>query len=233
MPAPTIHLVLMPGMDGTGELFADFVSCLPHHLPATIIRYSDQPLGYADLLPLVKRAIPDDPFVIVAESFSTPLAIELAATHPPNLKALVLCAGFATNPVPRLLRPIASRVTPRLTTLPLPKFAVRRWLTGSTASPTLVAAVRAATASSTPQTRSSRLRHIFACDVRAELARIVVPILCLQPKDDKLIGPSGMEEIHSLKPSATVVHIDGPHLLLQRLPQQTAAIIADFIHQLS
>jgi len=32
--------------------------------------------------------------VILAESFSAPIAIRLAAEAPPNLKALVICAGF-------------------------------------------------------------------------------------------------------------------------------------------
>lgn len=39
------------------------------------------------------------PFVLLAESFSTPLAVKLAATNPSNLKGLIICAGFIKNPV--------------------------------------------------------------------------------------------------------------------------------------
>jgi hypothetical protein len=47
-----------------------------------------------------------EPFVLLAESFSTPVAIRVAAENPTNLKGLILCAGFATSPVsglPRML----------------------------------------------------------------------------------------------------------------------------------
>ncbi len=44
-----ITLVLLPGMDGTGCLFADFVSALGSEFETILVRYpSDEPLGYND-----------------------------------------------------------------------------------------------------------------------------------------------------------------------------------------
>jgi len=83
-------LVLLPGLDGTGDLFADFVSALTPNLDARIVRYpKDRLLSYADLFSFVVSAIPENqPFVLLAESFSTPLAVRLAATNPASLKGL-------------------------------------------------------------------------------------------------------------------------------------------------
>jgi pimeloyl-[acyl-carrier protein] methyl ester esterase len=52
-------LVLLPGLDGTGDLFADFVSALPPTLDTKIARYpSERFLSYAELLPFVEAVIP-------------------------------------------------------------------------------------------------------------------------------------------------------------------------------
>ena len=95
------HLVLLPGLDGTGELFLDFLAALPELWTATIVTYPTNGfLRYSDLRPYVGAAVPQlEPFVLVAESFSTPLAVWYAATAPPNLTAVVICTGFVGNPV--------------------------------------------------------------------------------------------------------------------------------------
>ena len=50
-------LVLLPGMDGTGDLFAPLLSALSPALRTIVIRYpSDRPLGYAELEAHARRA---------------------------------------------------------------------------------------------------------------------------------------------------------------------------------
>src|SRR5258706_6807633 len=90
MPLPTL---LLPGMDGTGRLFSWLVAELPRQIAPRVISYrTDEPLGYRDLEKRI--AIPDEPFAIVAESFSGPLAIRIAAKRPKHLRAVVLVATF-------------------------------------------------------------------------------------------------------------------------------------------
>ena len=80
-------LVLLPGLDGTGDLFSNFVEALSPSLEAKIVRYpADRPLSYVDLFPIALNSIPTKPFVLLGESFSTPLAVRLAATNPSSLK---------------------------------------------------------------------------------------------------------------------------------------------------
>jgi pimeloyl-[acyl-carrier protein] methyl ester esterase len=94
-------LVLLPGMDGTGNLFADFVEALPDTFEVEVVHYPNNVcLSYTELMTFVQSAAPpSEPFVLVAESFSTPLAIQYAATNPPDLRGLVICAGFVTTPL--------------------------------------------------------------------------------------------------------------------------------------
>src|SRR4051794_37479523 len=98
----SMHLVLMPGMDGTGILFRPLLSVLNLDVSASVLTYPcDEPLGYEALVPRIMPALPRDrPFALVAESFSGRLALQVAALRPPHLVAVILCATFVTNPLP-------------------------------------------------------------------------------------------------------------------------------------
>ena len=93
------HLVLLPGLDGTGQLFSDFVAALPNTISATTVTNpAKEILPYSDLCPLVSAATPEcESFVLLAESFSSPLAVGFTASKPLSLAALIICAGFVSR----------------------------------------------------------------------------------------------------------------------------------------
>jgi len=97
-------LILLPGLDGTGILFGQFVEAIGSNADTRVIAYPvDQPLGYAELEAFVREALPRDrPYVVLGESFSGPIAIRLAADPPAGLAGVVLCVTFAKNPYPLL-----------------------------------------------------------------------------------------------------------------------------------
>src|SRR5436309_344825 len=99
-----VALVLLPGMHGTGELFAEFTAALGSEHEAIAVSYpQDRPLDYAQLESIVRSRLPADrPFVILGESFSGPIAISIAASAPRGLRGIILCVSFAKNPLPRL-----------------------------------------------------------------------------------------------------------------------------------
>jgi hypothetical protein len=66
-----MQLLLLPGMDGTGQLFTPLLTALPPTLSAVAFSYPpDEPLGYEELLPLIESAAPHGNFVVVGESVS-------------------------------------------------------------------------------------------------------------------------------------------------------------------
>ena len=172
-------LVLLPGMDGTGELYAGLVEALPSSFEAIAVRYPvERCLGYSQLTAFVESATRfAEPFVLVAESFSTPLAIQYAATTPPNLKGLIICAGFASSPVRGLRRLVVSLLAPVLFAVSLPECALKYLLLGHNPPRDLLVAVRKAISSVKPQVLASRLRAILACDARGALGQINIPLL--------------------------------------------------------
>jgi len=141
---PATTLVLLPGLDGTGKLFSKFVSAVTPALNATIVRYpTDQLLSYDDLFPLVVDATPPaQPFILLAESFSTPLAVRLASTNPANLKALIACAGFVKSPLRGWLRSMKRFVQSPLFCIPPPRFVLEHFLIGGQAPRELQGEIR-------------------------------------------------------------------------------------------
>ncbi len=115
-----VQLLLLPGMDGTGRLFAPLLACLPPSLTAITVSYPlDKPLGYDGLLTLVEEAARGlDDFLVVGESFSGPLALMLASRNPPGIRGVVLCASFVRFPlsIPEqwrgMVRPWMFRIQP-------------------------------------------------------------------------------------------------------------------------
>src|SRR5665213_344783 len=114
-------LVLLPGLDGTGKLFVDFIAELPPTLKIITAAYPSQRfLTYSELVSWLNGVVPRDaPFAILGESYGSPLAVKFAATHPPNLIGILLSAGFLSNPVRRywplpkfLARPLFFRIRP-------------------------------------------------------------------------------------------------------------------------
>lgn len=226
-----MRLILLPGMHGTGELFADFMRMIPEpkHIQALHYPTGASP-SYRQLLAMVQTMVPEsEPYFLLAESYSTPLAIAFAATNPPNLKGLILCAGFVTSPLAGPKRTLASLIAPLLFQLRIPSAAITHFLIGPNAPEPLLALVRKAISSVEPAVMAARLRAVLHCDMRQALRKVTVPLIYVQAKRDKLISPWCLAEIRSIRPDARVEQIDGPHLIVQREPKQVAEAVAKFI----
>jgi pimeloyl-[acyl-carrier protein] methyl ester esterase len=220
-------------MDGTGNLFAGLIAALPSGTETTVIRYpTNQEQSYSQLLRFVESCLPASaPFVLVAESFSTPLAIQWAATHRPHLKGLVICAGFASSPVRGWLRSLGLLLSPICFLVPPPEIVIRFFLIGTDASSSLVMAVKNAIGSVKSSVLAYRLRQTLTCDAPSLLSDLRTPILLLQPTQDKLLSSVCLEKLLELRPEAAVEMIPGPHLLLQARAHESAEAIARFVQR--
>ena len=230
---PSINIVLLPGLDGTGKLFTDFIEALPPSLTAKPIGYpSDKFLSCAELLSFLHANIPESqPFVLLAESFSTPLAIHYAATRPGNLKALVLCAGFAMNPIGRLMRLVVA-AAPWFFSLKPPDTILKHFLLEPNAPIPLLHKVRDVLSIVDSGVITARVREILNCDARSDLGKVAVPTLYLRPADDQLISTQALDAIRLAKPDALFKSIPGPHMILQREACASALVLSEFVQQL-
>ena len=223
-------LVLLPGLDGTGALFAPLIAHLPSQLRPIVVSYPpDQPLGYDQLLPRVLDALPaTTPFTLLGESFSGPLALMAAARLPVGLRAVILCASFVRNPLPpgtallrRCVRGVCFRFAPEF---------LRTWaLLGKHATPELHQLTARAIAAVPPHVLAHRVRAVVGVDVRSALEVCPVPILYLRGTADRVVGRQNWLHVRRVSPSAQLSELPAPHFLLQTQPAAAAAAITDFL----
>ena len=228
------RLILLPGMDGTSDLFTEFMRAFPEpkHIRALCYPTGASP-PYDQLQAMVQTMVPEsEPYFLLAESYSTPLAIQFAATRPPNLKGVILCAGFAASPLTGPKRIFASMFAPLLFHLRIPSAVINHFLIAPNPPASLQVTVRKAISTVKPAVMTARLRAVLRCDMRQALSQVTVPLLYVQATSDKLVPPSCLAEIRRIRPDIQVAQIDGPHLILQREPKQSVEAVAKFTREL-
>ena len=224
------RLVLLPGLDGTGELFAEFIDALGG-FPTQVISYpADRAMSYAEHENFARDKLPaNEDFVLLAESFSGPIGISIAATAPARLKGLILCGTFASNPLP-LFGPLAKLVG-AAPALRVPPALSAPWLYAGRGTPELRRAHAQAMSRVSPSAIQARVAAILAVDYRTLLRRIEVPMIYLRARADRLIPASAGRAIQKLRPDCEFAEIDAPHFLLQTEPDSCAAAVLSFVHR--
>lgn len=222
-------LVLLPGMDGTGDLFEPFLQSLPHNVSVIVVRYPTQDsLNYSQLESIAEEALPSrGPLILLGESFSGPIAIALAANLGDRVSALILCCTFARSPS-KLLERIAplSRLVPFELA---PNWVTATILLGSNAPLELRDLLRMALRKVSPVVLRGRLQEIATVNVTQQLLSCKMPILYLRATQDALVSSASMDEMLMLRPSIRVANLEGPHCLLQMSPSSAVDAIFDFI----
>jgi len=222
--------LLLPGIDGSGRLFAPLLAAQPRAFTPEALSYPpDRPLGYDDLAALVRARLPRGRFVLLAESFSGPIAVRIAAERPPGLAALILAATFLYRPLNPLLHPIRGLAGARVFGAAMPAALVRHFMAGAGAPDAIVAEVQAAVAAVAPEVMAHRVAEALRVDVREQLARVEAPILWLAPTRDRLIRTDVTEEVLEIQPDVEVALLDAPHMVLQRCPHASLARIEEFL----
>jgi pimeloyl-ACP methyl ester carboxylesterase len=214
-------------MDGTGELFAPLLPFLEPDFACTVVQYPDRRANYAQHVEVARRELPKDrPFLLLGESFSGPVAVSIAASAPPNLVGLVLCATFVTclSSLLRLFRPLTAFASPKL----VPAFLAQRMLLGRSGTAPLRFALEQALSHVSSPTLTARLRAMSELDAREQMRDVARPVLYLRARDDRLVPASAGDEILALTRDAELATVGGPHMLLQTQPAECAARIRDF-----
>lgn len=223
-----LTIVLLPGLDGTGTLYQQLALQLAPDYELQVIAYPlDQLWGYSQLLDFIRPQLPHSPYLLLAESFSGPLGILLAAEKPPYLEALVLCCTFGRNPLPAI-----KGLTNAVDKLPWNELVHRwtaLWLQGRYASLELSALLENALTMVPEKVIKYRAKQVLQVDVLPEFATLTIPLMYLQARQDRLIWAFNAKSLMLLQPDMQLVRLNAPHFLLQAIPEQAAEQLKQFI----
>jgi pimeloyl-ACP methyl ester carboxylesterase len=231
MAQDQLTILMFPGLDGTGRLFAPILGELPAVLVLQVVQYpTDRALGYDELVTYCSTLIPwRRRFVLLGESFSGPLVLQLAAREPEGLMAVILVASFHRRPISRLLSGLLRRFVGVAFSRPPNAFAVRCFLAGLDAPGALIEELREATSMVQRSVLAARVRAALSVDATDALAACRVPILYIGGAEDRLLRRGVLRDLHAVHPAAEAHILAAPHLVLQRHPREAAALIGEFL----
>ena len=219
-----MKIVLLPGLDGTGDLFKPFIEALPNELDPLVISYpSNTKLSYQQLTELVISQLPAEKFILVGESFSGYIVHQVALRKPKNLKSVIFVAAFLESPRPFLLG--LSSWLPRslLLSMPIPSYVVETFLLGLEANKNMVDLLKKSIEKVSPNILSYRLKEIArlrnnhqSCEIKATY---------IQATDDKLVPKRCVESFRNTFNNISVIQIEGPHFILQINPLACAEVV--------
>jgi pimeloyl-ACP methyl ester carboxylesterase len=229
-------LALLPGMDGTGELFRPFLAVASKSTKCVVASYPPKALaGWEDYVSFIEKVLPrNDEYILVAESFSGPFAVEIAGQEkvPQGLRGIVLCSSFVSCPIHPVAAPFAWTFGRFVMGLPVSRQAIRTFLLGRDSSDDLVDIVASAIKSVDRDVLWRRLRLLLQCDIRQTAANLKVRCLALAGDKDRLVSRIAQSELLEALGESNVTRINGAHLLMQTRPEDVLSAISDFVNRL-
>jgi len=223
-----VIVVLLPGMDGTGILFKDFVGLLPDGVTAEVVSYpQDSWLSYEQLASRVKEIVPRCvPYLVLAESYSGPVAALLAAQPIGNLTAVVFVSSFVAFPCGRLGPWIAKFPADRWLRR-LPAWIFRWFLLDTATSPQKIREIQHVISGVRPGVLGRRLRDALTANFTDTMQKTTVRIVCLQGTHDRVLGMRGVRGLLSARRDSEIAKVVGPHFLLQCSPRESLTALRE------
>lgn len=226
--------IILPGMDGTGKLLEPFSDALREHgMVSSIMSYPDhQAQSYQKLIEkVIVPALPlKEDYILIAESYSGPMAIALSQKKPPGLKGLVLVVTFAEPPDSILLS--VTKVLPMksILSLPVPCWMAHRLMLGKRQPRGDQDVFCQVVREMRPEVIAARIENVRS--IVLEKNPITLPAIYIRALEDHLLPSNAVEGVRALVPDLQVHEIPGPHLVLDTSPELCAAITAGFVKKI-
>ena len=223
-----MKIILLPGLDGTGDLFEPLIEKLPGKFDIQIISYdTKKEQSYDDLTQSVLEQLPKEAFIIIAESFSGPIAYQIALQHPNHLKSIIFVATFLENPRIILLKILNILPLKFLFALPIPTSIIKTFLLGKEIDEKAILLFKNTFKKLDPKIISFRLQEI--ANLPKIEKKLNLNITYIQATKDKLVPDLSIKKFKKAFKNVDVYKIAAPHLVLQAKPQYCTKIINNTI----
>jgi pimeloyl-[acyl-carrier protein] methyl ester esterase len=218
-------------MDGTGILFE---ALLPELQEMNTVVFTLPKTGAQDYLTLSKyvlKRLPDENFILVAESFSGGIAAALSCQEIPNLKGIIFVASFLSAPKWLLAKIMSWLPVRTIAQLPMAGIAYRMFCLGWEANHKEQGQFLRAIEAVPSSTLKSRLKVIASSNYRG--FKSAIPVVYIGASRDKLVPPEKKKEFREAYAKIVFTEIEGPHFILQTRPKAGASAIIEAVQLLT
>lgn len=227
-------IVLVPGIDGTGELFYRQIPLLAEHFDVVAFPLPDRAdatmENLADDLAGLIDEVGHGGALLLGESFGGALSLHVALRHPDKVKGLVIVNSFPylDNRIQLALAPRLLRLLP-WGTMPLARRLTEHRIHSSHVDANDLAEFRRRTKSIDRDGYIRRMQIVSGHDVRRDLERVAAPTLFIAGTADRLVPPKWATYMGERVPDAEVVLLDGyGHCCLINHDLDVGRIVADW-----
>ena len=227
-------IVLMPGFDGTGRLFDPLLECVQDRSRYLVIRYDDDYTTLKQHVEHVMDTLPKDrDIILVAESFSSLVALEMLERGLPCIKGVLIVAGFIRTPVPYLLG-MARFFSPDFIRIFSTKsFITRPLFLAHGIGGHALELLEDVTHNLPSSVIENRFRIIAEAKDFASFTPNV-PMGYLRAKYDLLVLKTALRDYQAfVQDDLFLREVSGPHFILQAQPEACAEIIEEFYNQIT
>lgn len=226
-----MKLVLLPGMDGTGILFGPLLANIQGIEVIVLPLPNEGAQDYKSLAEYILKRLPDEDFILVAESFSGGIAALLSQLAVPHLKGIIFVASFLSAPK-KLLAHFASLLPIRqLAHLPLSGIVYRLLFLGKDAGNKEIELFK--TVIEAVPTRALQLRLKVIAQTKYDGFKSSVPAVYIGAAHDMLVNPQKRLEFVQAYSDITFAQLDGPHFILQAKAKEGATAIIEAVRLLA
>ena len=218
-------VVLLPGLHGSTALYDTFVALAPSWARCRALPLpSDGEQSFSAIAEhLAPTLSPLEAFVLLAESFSGPIAARLTRMLATKVSLLVLCNPLTVAPLRPPVRLTARFIRSRFS----PAWAVAFAMAGSDMA--LGPLILRETRSLPLPTLQQRLATVFQAVGSDITDHVSAPLLSILGTYDRLLPAATSRSFLSAVPYSNTVELPAPHLVAQTQPSAVwAAITAEF-----
>lgn len=228
-------VVLVPGIDGTAELFYRQIPLLAEYFDVVAFPLPDHPdASMADLADELAELIDEvghDGAILLGESFGGALSLHVGLRHPDLVKGLVIVNSFPylDNRLQLLAAPRLLRILP-WGAMPLARRLTEHRIHSSHVGDDELREFRQRTRSIERDGYIRRMQLVYGHDLRDELEQIKAPTLFLAGTEDRLVPSAHWATFMGERvPNSEVMLLDGyGHCCLINHDLDVGRIVADW-----
>lgn len=178
-------------------------------------------IKYEELIEIVKKQLPNEDFILLAESYSGYIAYRIALMEPPHLKQVIFVASFLDVPNSCLLKLFGLMPLKFLLARPVPRFISRHFLFEKRTPISTIELFNTTLSKVPADVLISRIDDVLRLPRANQTAN--VPAVYLQASNDRLVPSRELRIFSKLFDNLKIISVNGPHFLLQSRPVECAS----------